>query len=233
MGVHLRTGMPFGFLPESRSPSPEYATDNPNAVSGAVGLIEKLIETSIPMDRKFIARIKRMVVVKQFVGAGSKAKFTPNNHREPVTWLLGVHDINDPKNPDELKRIESGSAKAKLFLENPKSSLSWIRYGRKAKAAEARRGDNLIIISRDAQKANAQWVYPHAPVLRVQNEPNCIRLFYEQVPSAKKKSLSWIEFKKLAKQAGLHGEISKNTTRQLTDGVSANLHDYWEQVQRK
>jgi len=25
MGVHLRTGMPFGFLPESRSASPEYA----------------------------------------------------------------------------------------------------------------------------------------------------------------------------------------------------------------
>ena len=208
-------------------------TDNPNTVSGAVGMIEKLIETSTMIAPAFIARIMQIEVKKHFGGSKSKAVATAKGHRDPVTWLLGVHTVDDPKNPEELHRIERGTAKAEEFISNPKSSTSWIRYGRKARVKEARRGDNIVVIHRETDEANPQRVYHHAPVLLVQEEPNCARVFYEELPNAKRKSLGWSQFKKLVKIVGLPAGLSKNTVRQLTDKTSDDLNHYWEQVRAK
>jgi phosphatidylserine/phosphatidylglycerophosphate/cardiolipin synthase-like enzyme len=202
-------------------------TDNPNAVSAAVGSIERLMSKSLPIDPGFVARIKKIVVEKRRGIGKSKARATPKDYREPVTWLMGVHDIDMPKNPEELKRIEAGTAKAEQFLSTPKSSSSWIRLGRKA---EAQQGDNLIMIRRQSTEASPKRVYRHSPVLLVEDEPKCKRLYYEEAPNAEKQSLSWGQFKKLAKLAGLPPNISKNTSRKLSGKVSANLHDYWEEV---
>jgi PLD-like domain len=208
-------------------------TDNPNAVSGAVGMIEKLIETSAMIDPEFIARIKQIEVKQHFGGKRSKAQATAKGHRDPVTWLLGVHTVDDPKSPDELRRLELGLTKAEEFISNPKSSTSWIRYGRKDRVKEARRGDNIVVIHRETDSGNPQRVYHHAPVLLVQEEPNCTRVFYEELPNAEKKSLSWSQFKKAAKLVGLPATLSKNTMRQLTDKTSDDLNHYWEHVRGK
>jgi hypothetical protein len=208
-------------------------TDNPNAVSGAVGMVEELIETSVSIGSAFIARIKKIDVKKHFGGGKSKARVTAKGHRDPVTWLLGVHAIDEPTNPEELRRIERGTAKAEEFMSNPKSTASWVRYGRNARIRNARRGDNIVMIHRDTDSANPKRVYGHAPVLLVHEEPNCIRVFYEEVPNAEKKSLSWSQFRKLAKIVGLPGGLSKNAGRQLTDKTSDDLNHYWEQVRGK
>jgi hypothetical protein len=208
-------------------------TDNPNTVSGAVGMIEKLIETSTAIDLAFIARIKKIEVKKHFGGGKSKAKATSKSHRDPVTWLLGVHAIDDPTNPEEQRRIERGLTRAEEFVSNPKSSTSWIRYGRKDRAKDARRGDNIVVIHRKSDSANPQRVYHHAPVLWVQEEPKCTRVFYESLPNAEKKSLAWSQFKRLMKIVGLPDGLSKNATRQLTDKTSDDLNHYWEQVRGK
>ena len=208
-------------------------TDNPNTVSGAVGMIEKLMEMSASIDPAFIARIKKIEVKKHFGGDRSKAIATAKNHRDPVTWLLGVHTIDNPTNPEELSRIERGEAEAEKFISNPRSSTSWIRYGRKDRVREARRGDNIVQIHRNSDKADPQLVYRHAPVLLVQEEPTCTRVFYEELPNAEKKSLSWSQFKKLAKIVGLPGGLSKNAQRQLTDKTSDDLNHYWEQARGK
>jgi hypothetical protein len=105
-------------------------TDTPNAVSGAVGLIENLLEKSVLIDATFIARIKNIKVVRHYGGGTSKATAPPKGYREPVTWLVGIHDIAEPKNPEELKRIEAATAKAEQFISNPRSSSAWIRYQR-------------------------------------------------------------------------------------------------------
>jgi hypothetical protein len=205
-------------------------TDNPNTVSAAMGMIEKLVETSVRIDSEFIARIKKIEVKKHFGGAKSKAKATAKGHRDPVTWLLGIHSVDEPKNPAELSRIEHGAAKAEKFISNPRSSTSWIRYGRTGRMKEARRGDNIVMIYRESEASPPQRVYRHAPVLLVQEEPNCTRVFYEELPNAEKKSLAWSQFKKLAKRVGLPDGISKNTVRQLSEKVSGDLNDHWEKI---
>ena len=208
-------------------------TDNPNTVSGAVGMIEKLIETSAPIGAAFIARIKKIEVKQHFGGGKSRARAIAKSHRDPVTWLVGVRSIEKPTNPEELRRIEVGVAKASEFASDPRSSTSWIRSGTKSRISAARRGDNIVMIHRKSGAANPQRVYHHAPVLLVQEEPNCTRVFYEGMPKAEKKTLSWSQFKKLAKMVGLPSTISKRTTRQLTDKTSDDLNHYWEQVREK
>jgi hypothetical protein len=204
-------------------------TDNPNSVSGAVGMVEKLMVTSPTIDLAFISRIRKIKVEKHFGGGKSKARRTERGHRDPATWLLGIHAIDYPENPEELRRIERGTAKAEEFISNPKSSTSWIRYGRKSRVKEARRGDSIVVIHRETDSANPERVYHHATVLRVQEEQNCTRLFYEDLPNARRKSLAWPEFKKLAKIVGLPAGLSKNIVRQLTDKTSSDLSHYWEQ----
>jgi phosphatidylserine/phosphatidylglycerophosphate/cardiolipin synthase-like enzyme len=131
-------------------------TDNPNSVSGAVGMVEKLMVTSPTIDLAFIVRIKKINVTKHFAGGNSKARTTEKGYRDAVTWLLGVHAIDDPKNPEEPRRIERGLAKAEEFISNPKSSTSWIRYGRQDRVNEARRGDSIAVIHRDMDTAYPQ-----------------------------------------------------------------------------
>jgi len=208
-------------------------TDNPNTVSGAVGMIEKLMETSVPIDPAFIARIKEIKVKRHFGGGKSNAIATAKGHRDPVTWLLGVHIIDDPTDPEERSRIADGEAEAMQFKSNPRSSVSWIRVGRNDNARGARRGDNIVIIERNSNAAIPRLVYHHTPVLLANEEPTCTRLFYEKLPNAERKSLSWSRFKKLVRLVGLSDRISKDTTRQLSDKTSDDLNHYWEQVRGK
>jgi hypothetical protein len=212
---------------ESRLLEAGIETDNPNAVSGSVGLIERLTRTSIEIDSSFITRIKKIKVQRNYHGsAKSTARRVGERQRDPVTWLLGVHDIADPQNADELHRIEVGTEKAERHLLNSRSSVGYIRYARNARIKEARQGDNIIII--DSQSAaTPQRVYRHASVLRLQEEPNCNRLFYEIVPTAEKNGLPWSRFKRLAKFVGLPERMSRNTIRQLSASVSNALHEHW------
>jgi hypothetical protein len=209
-------------------------TDNPNAVSAANGLIERLLETSTPIDQRFVGRIQKIKVIRHFTGEKSKAKAPPKLYREPVTWLLGIHDVRETKNPDELRRIETGTAKAAKQVRNSKSSLCWIRYGRSERVSrEARRGDSVVVIHRTKPKGEPERVYHHAPLLLLQEEASCVRLFYEELPNAKRRSLSWSQFRKLAKLVGLPEKISKNAIQKLTDKVSSDINDHWEQARVK
>jgi hypothetical protein len=207
-------------------------TDSPNAVSSASGMIERLIEKSTEIDAKFIARIKKIRVVRTSDRVRSRARSTPEKYRDPITWLLGVHEIDEPTNIEELKRIETGRAKAEEFISNPRSSTGWIRWGKKdSVGTNARRGDNVIVINRKNRKGTPDRVYPHANVLHIQSEPNCNRIFYEESPTADKNSLSWAQFLKLANVVGLR-EPSKDARRQLADKISADLKDGWKKVRR-
>lgn len=208
-------------------------TDNPNVVSAAAGMIERLIEKSTKIDRVFISRINKIKVVKRFGGAKSEARTPPKGHREPVTWLVGVRSIAESTNPDEMSRIQTGAAMAEQLLSNPESSAEWIRHARTGRLSEARQDDNIILIDRPSNDGNPRRVYRHALIRLVQDEPNCMRIFYEDLPNSEEQSLSWAQFKKLAKRVGLPSNVSKNSTRQLTDKVSTDLHDNWERVRDK
>lgn len=206
-------------------------TDHPNAVSGAAGLIESLIPKSAPIAAKFIIRIKKIDVTRRhFVGKKSNARTAPKHHREPVTWLWGMHPNDDPKDPEELKRSQAALEQVDGLMSNPKSSIGSMEGPRNSRIAEARAGDSVVLIYRRKREGEPEQVLPHAPVLLVDSAPNCVTVYFEILPNADNLSLSWAQFKKAARLSGFRTEVSKDSLRQLPTNVSANLKDYWEEA---
>ncbi|MCW5978292.1 MAG: hypothetical protein KIT09_09460 [Bryobacteraceae bacterium] len=204
-------------------------TDHPTVVSKAIRFIDDLAEHSAQINRPFVDRISKISVKKHWNDSGTRRKRAfPADEREPKTWLLGVHAIDDPKDPAELTRIEKGEVAASELLKNPKSNTSWIRYGKTYRVAkEARKEDSVIIIWRGTPRGEPELVYHHAPVLLNQSEPSCNRIFYEEFPNAARKALPWRRFRALLKQVGLPADISKNASRELDPHFSDALHDLW------
>jgi hypothetical protein len=204
-------------------------TDSPNSVSEAAALLERLIRSSLLVGPAFLSRIKRIPVLRHFSGgAKSKIRSVSGRHRPPVTWLIGVHDIEETSDPAELKRIERGTKKAKKRITDERSDVAWIQMPRRARVRrEARGGDNLILIDRGSPSDNPQRVFRHTPILEVQADPNCTRIYYEKLPHASRRTLTWRQFKRVARLARVPGTLSKDTTRQLSYKVSDDLKDYW------
>ena len=210
-------------------------TDHPDVVSSAIGFIEDLALHAIPISPKFLDRISKIPVkITGFAHGANAGRKLPKYKRDPITWLLGVHDIDEPKDPAEIKRVERGAEKATEFLSNPKSTVSWIRYGKRYRVAkDAVRKDNIVMIWSETYKGPPELVYHHAPVLLNQHEPNCNRIFYEHFPNAERKALPWKKFMALVKRVGLPDNISKNTSRALDSDISGALHQLWEQARGK
>lgn len=203
-------------------------TDSPNSVSEAVGMIERLVKTSTEIDSAFIKRIKRIKVDPHFGGEKSIARTVSRRHRPALTWLIGVHDVEEPTDPVEINRINRGTETAEQRISHEKSGTGWIRLPHTAKLrSKARQGDNLILIDRGKESSNPERVYRHSPILVVQKEPTCTRVYYEDLPYAKRRALTWGQFKKVARLARIPGKLSKDITWQLSAKVSDDLNDYW------
>jgi phosphatidylserine/phosphatidylglycerophosphate/cardiolipin synthase-like enzyme len=86
-------------------------TDSPNSVSEAAGMVERLRKSSTAIDSAFIKRIKRIKVDPHFGGERSIARTVSTRYRPALTWLLGVHDIEEPTDPVEINRINKGTGK--------------------------------------------------------------------------------------------------------------------------
>ena len=62
----------------------------------------------------------------------------------PKVWLIGVHLIEEPKDPDEVERVEKGAMTAKSLVRSAKNEVSWIRFGKTYRVSKhANRGDSL------------------------------------------------------------------------------------------
>ena len=201
-------------------------TDNPNSVSAANGMIETLKETSEAIDSAVLERIRRIRVEKRFKRGISEARAADRRFRDSVTWLLGIQTIDYPTGDEELKRIGNSIKKAEALRSEPDSSVSWIRYRLKDKMREALRGDSIVMIDTDSS-GNPTQVYPHATILRVDEEPNCIRVYYEDPRNFS--ALPWSQFKKMAIK-GFPARFATGTTRQLSDTTSNDLRDSWSKV---
>lgn len=202
-------------------------TDSPNSVSEAAALVERLISNSDLINSAFIKRIKRIPVKQGFKGSTSSiAKLS--KRRRPLTWLIGVHDIEQPSDPAEIRRVEKGTAKAETRVSDNRSGTAWIRMPTRF-GERIRDGDSLVLIDREQESSNPQRVFRHTAILLVQQEPKCARIFYEDQPYSGRRALTWSQFKKVAKLARIPGKLSKDTTRQVSQKVSDDLNDYWSE----
>ena len=72
------------------------------------------------------------------------------------------------------------------------------------------------------------FVCPPAPVLLRQEEPSCTRLYTAEPHVAARRYLSWGEFKKFAKRAGLPKNISWHSCRLLNTSQADVINSMWK-----
>lgn len=205
-----------------------WVTDNPMAVGMATTLVNQLAQQADEIDDRFLARILKIKVKRSGGAAAMPTKRKPVKVRKTAAWIVGVHELDDDKHPEEQEAAEAGEEIAKEGLTRESSDVSWIRWtGNSQFRAEAKEGDTIIQIwSVDGSK-RPQAVFRHAPILRRQDEPKCTRFYVEKFRNEQKMSLSWGEFKKLIKKVGLSSSIGPNSARPIGTAESNALFSLW------
>src|ERR1039457_5451406 len=126
------------------------------------------------VDSTFLKRIRRIPVTTHLSGAKSIVRSLPKGYRRRLTWLIGVHDIEEPTDPAELRRIEKGTDKAERRVSDERSDTAWISMPRRGSwTSKAKDGDSVVLIDRGSESSNPERVIRHTAILLVQKEPNC------------------------------------------------------------
>ncbi len=210
-------------------------TDNPDIVAMARNFIEKLRENSKLIDKGFINRINALKVKRPV-----RRSFNPSKKRgleiklnTPRTWLVSVTLLDEERYEEEIPYAERGAEKAEELLNKSSSEVGWIRFtqGRSRFLREAKPFDSVIQIWRDSSKSKKpNAVYFHAPILSRQKEPTCTRFFFERYANAERNALTWSQFTKLAKRAGIPFKVGHYTTRLLPNEYSSALAVLWKEA---
>lgn len=207
-----------------------WVTDNPVAIGMGTALINELIEQAEVIDARFLARVLKIKVKRSGGAAVGTAKRKPVKIRKSAAWIIGVHEFDDDKYPEEQEAAEAGEEIAKEGLTRESSDVSWIRWtGNSRFCTQAREGDTVIQLWSPNGSKRPEAVYRHAPILRRQNEKSCTRFYVEDFRNEQKMSLSWVQFKKLIKKVGLSSSIGPNSARPITAAESNALFSLWSQ----
>jgi hypothetical protein len=155
-------------------------TDQPNVVSKAISFIEDLADSdqSVQIDKKFLEHISGVPVARHPYPHGGKRKHNiASEKREPKAWLVGVHSVDDPEDPAEVKRVQKGEKKTGVDLSNTRSGIGWTACPHSDGLAKCRKNDFVVYIWRDTVNSAPSHVYRPARILLNQPEPNCTGFF--------------------------------------------------------
>jgi hypothetical protein len=201
-------------------------TDHPAVVGPALKHIDSLKNESERIDEEFIRRISRIKVKRPDFSQNRLRKPRRKIHmHQPQTWLVSVWE--EEERADEKEWIESGERAAKGKRERRSSDVPWMRFtGDSSFRRQAKEGDSLIQIWHSLGKKEQIKVYKAEPILLRQPEPNRTRFFIEEFSDADRHVLSWKEFQRIAKRAGLP-KTSKSSLRRLKQEQANSIHEMW------
>jgi hypothetical protein len=191
-------------------------TDHSAVVNPARAYIEMLKKESEKIDEDFVRHIGRIRVVRTgfppSTGRRPRRKLTVGEYQ---TWLASVWELDDRAVEREQEWITKGEA-------------TWLRFtGDSTFRKQAKEGDSVIQIWHPLDRKEPIRVYKAEPVLIRQNEPTCTRFFIEEFSKAERFALSWSEFKKTAKLAGVQRKIKDDTLRRLLPDQANALELLW------
>jgi hypothetical protein len=203
-------------------------TDDPSTVSAARQFIERLADASTVVDDTLLKRLRSLPLDDRWVPFSKRGRTRRRRSRDPVTWLVGVREMDDDSLPDEAERAERGQEVAEGQVARRDSEVSWIRHtGESAFRLRAMEGDLVIKLWRAAGRKRVSEVRPHSPIVRRQDEPACARFYVEEFAADDDALLTWKEFIDLLRRAGFTSRIGPTSTRALTVELSQRLHALW------
>ncbi len=207
-------------------------TDRPDVVGQTDTLIQSFADAATPIDKAFVERILKIPVVRtpeafkpkrpsslKHVGASTEQRF----------WLVSLHDeAAYPGNKEAVEKVSE-----QLQRKSNAGIVDWFWWRGNARfPSQAREGDVIVECLRPLAKIQTTRrvrVYRHGRIARIFQEPGVkAKTFHCIWPSDHNdRSVSWSEFQKLAKRAGVNRKLSYKSTVELTPKQSSALFEIW------
>jgi len=185
-----------------------------------------------PVDEAFIERILRIPVKK----APRRSALVPGRRRRGPSekqrfWLVSLR--GDASYPGNEELVESVTAEIQSKLSAKAGLVDWFWWGSSARfPVQARVGDVVFECYRPrAQMASSRGVrvYGHGRIARIfQGQGSSLKTFHCSWPAAHERTaLSWGDFSRLAKRAGVTRMITYKSNIELSEQEAVALLDLW------
>jgi hypothetical protein len=204
------------------------ATRDHVIVAGISSMIDEMTRHASRIDESFLCRISR-ITVRRPMGRGlreGERRTRRISERGNRTWLVAVAELKDDAFPEEQRACDRGLREAEKRVQKQRSTVGWLRFTGKSRFRhEARAGDSVIQIYTQLGRKRPQ-VIRHSPILKVQREPNCTRLYVESFADEERRQLSWTTFLAVASKAGWRAP-AKGSVRPVPDDVAREMFKLW------
>jgi len=200
-------------------------TNDPTVVSNIRALLVNFARKGKLVDDKFIARIKKIKVIRR--GGGGRGKRSREIEHDPgdTTWIVSTNPVElTPVEEKEANRGEKDAEKKKIRAT---SRLEWFQdttndmFRRNAIA-----GDQVVQVHFDNNWRSGR-AYRQAPLLHRKNAKLATYFYLEESRNYKKEALPWNKFKALCKRIGINANIKAGRTYKIRPLLSAKLNSEW------
>ena len=204
-------------------------TTSPSLVSGIKSLVFQLAESGTVVDQAFLSRISKLPVMRRCGPGGKRSSRLSIGALGGSTWIVGVHELADDAFPAEHEVAEIGFAGAEEKRTYRNSQVSWIRFvGDGNFRKQAKEGDLVIQVWRPLGRG-AVKVFPHATILRRQDEAaGRTRFYLEERPRSASHTLSVARFRSLLRKQGFSAKVGHTSARRIDPLLSDALRGSWK-----
>jgi hypothetical protein len=204
-------------------------TDHAPTLSSLAAFITELAKQTTPMTLAHLKRLSQIKVVRR-PPTGKNPRKPVIRISEPVTWLVGIHEIDVNRYGDEAEKIDTEQAEAEELKSSTRSSVEWIRWtGKSGFRSNAKPGDTVIRIWRPQGRKFPTTVYRRASILSREEDEKCTRFYTEEPANSEKTSISWSSFQTLLRKAGYVGKISPGAGRLLEESLAERVFALWRE----
>jgi hypothetical protein len=215
---------------EHRMVEAALVSDHGSVVAGVASPIEQLVKQSSPLDKKQIAQLCKIKVVRRRGGNGalSNRRKTRISKLGNQTWIVGLLELKQDPKPEEQRLID----RAQKQLGVSDDDFSWIKWGVRGRfARECRMGDLLIQILRSTKAKRPSEVLKAVPVLLKQPTKRWTR-FYVAEPTGRSPEISWGQFQRLLREIGYSRLVKAGSVQLVDPDVADTISRKWNAAAR-
>lgn len=200
------------------------SSDEPHLVGDAIGFIEGLISNENLMDKARLKTLEALYVPPQLPEDARPKQAATHENR---FWIVGIVDEAYPG--DEMK-LDRSMKRMKRNDDIDGQHLDYFWWDQKVDmkfSREAKKGDQIIQIYKGDDGTIS--VYRHCRIHKIKDHSDVNAMVYFCVSSRDYEAtrITWDDFKKLAKKAGINKELLSYSCRPISRQKSEFISAHW------
>jgi hypothetical protein len=220
---------------EDRMVEAALISDNRSVVAGVASLIEQLLKQSTELDKKQLAQLCKIRVIRQggWNGARPRRRKVRIAELGNRTWIVDVEEFIP--SPEEQRVIDRTISSLQQQLDTADEDLGWLKWSNRARfARECKEGDLLIQIWSSMDAKHPSLVVKPVAVLRKQpTKQKQWTSFYLREPLGRAPEMTWGRFQKLLKEIGYPRQVKAGLVQLVDPDVADTISRKWNSAARQ